>query len=268
MGARPSPSCLFVADLALAAGRRIMDVYRDGFHVSNKADGSPVTGADRVAHDVIVSGLVSEWPHVPVVSEEDEVDNGRMVAGDRFFCVDPLDGTKEFIARSGDFTVNIALVEAGRPVLGVVYAPARQRIWLGDAHAFVADVDDDAVGGAAGMTYRQISTRPYPSEELTCVVSARHPDPLTADFVGRLGRVREISVGSSLKFCRVAEGAADVYPRFGPTMEWDTAAGDAVLSAAGGRVLADGEVLTYGKTDRRLTNPAFVAWGGNPLFEA
>ena len=179
----------------------------------------------------------------------------------RFLLVDPLDGTKEFLARNGEFTINVALIQSGKPVAGAVYAPALGRLWFGGGdEAFLCD----AKPGEAlpdPSQWRRIRARKAP-EALVAVASRSHADPQTEAFLDRLPVRERRSRGSSLKFCLLAEGAADVYPRFGPTMEWDTAAGDAVLRSAGGVVLDEQDLpLTYGKVDRKLKNGPFVAWG-------
>ena len=239
--------------LARAAGEVVMDIYATDFDVERKGDDSPVTVADQRAEQVILAGLQRLAPTVPVVAEE-EVAAGRIPdVSDRFFLVDPLDGTKEFINRNGEFTVNIALVERGVPVLGVVYAPAIGRLFAGalGAGAWVEDV----------RCRRPIGTRAVPAEGLTVVASRLHGDEAALDaFLAGRPVASRTNAGSSLKLCLVAEGAADVYPRFGRTMEWDIAAGDAVLRAAGGLVTTlAGAPLGYGKPG--FENPHFVAWG-------
>lgn len=257
-----APSSLLAAllDTALAAGREILDVYAAPIAVTTKADASPVTEADERAEAVILARLAEIAPDVPVVAEE-SVAAGRVPAtADRFFLVDPLDGTKEFISRNGEFTVNIALVEKGVPVAGVVYAPALGRMFAGEgASAWSADVVDGACGALKPMAVRRA-----PAGGLTVVGSRSHGSPETDAFVGRYEVAEYRSAGSSLKFCLVACGEADLYPRFGRTMEWDTAAGDAVLRAAGGRVVnPDGTPFLYGKRDQGhdvdFANGFFVA---------
>lgn len=242
--------------LARRAGEAIMAVYATDFTVRGKADASPVTEADEQAEAIILAGLGALTPAIPVVSEEAAA-RGCLPSGAagaaRFWLVDPLDGTKEFIKRNGEFTVNIALVEAGRPVLGVVLAPALGRLFAGAGG--VAAFQEDSAGR------RPLVCRRVPSAGLTVVGSRSHGDggELDAFLQGKpvAGRV---SVGSSLKFCLLAAGEADLYPRFGPTMEWDTAAGHGVLAAAGGRVRTlGGAVFSYGKPDWR--NPGFIADG-------
>jgi 3'(2'), 5'-bisphosphate nucleotidase len=244
---------------ALAAGRVIQQIYEEGFEVQRKADASPVTRADHAAESVILQHLAGAAPQLPIVAEE-EAAAGRIPAlGSEFFLVDPLDGTKEFIERRGDFTVNIALVRAGAPVLGVVYAPARGKLYAGDTtarRAFRA-----AVGSFGQAPERlAIHVRPLPATGLAAVASRSHRTPETDAYLSRYRVAELVSVGSSLKFCLVAEGEADLYPRLGRTMEWDTAAGHAVLVAAGGRVDApDGRPLVYGKPG--FANSWFVASG-------
>lgn len=245
---------------ALDAGRVVMDVFDSDFAVDLKADQSPVTEADRRAEAVILEALGKTFPGIAVVAEEQvaagivPTDLGRL-----FFLVDPLDGSKEFINRRSDFTVNIGLVAGGVPVAGVVYAPRRGVVYWGDgAGAARADVRDFVAGEPCAITVRQTGG------DVIAVASRSHPTPATDAFLKKCGMRDCVSVGSSLKFCLVAEGTADVYPRFGRTMEWDTAAGDAVLRAAGGRTrCVDGTPLAYGKRGRRddadFANPHFVA---------
>jgi len=235
------------------AGHLIMDIYATDFQVEQKTDDSPVTAADRCAEKVILAGLRQLTPHIPIVAEEAAEAGHIPEVGKYFWLVDPLDGTKEFVNRKDEFTVNIALVEAGRPVLGLVYAPALDRLFTG-AQGLGAWVED-----AQGR--RPISSRAVPEEGLTIVGSRWHGDDAAVDaFLAGRRIAGQKTVGSSLKLCLVAEGAADVYPRFGRTMEWDIAAGDAVLRAAGGVVNAiAGGVLRYGKPG--FDNPDLVAWG-------
>jgi len=235
------------------AGRVIMEIYATDFDVTKKGDASPVTAADERAEAVILAGLKQIAPGIPVVAEE-EVAAGRVPqVGERFWLVDPLDGTKEFISRNGEFTVNIALVERGRPVLGLVYAPAIERLF-GGAEGLGAWVEDR--GGR-----RAVTTRAVPAAGLTVVASRSHGDETALDaFLAGRTVASRTNAGSSLKLCLVAAGEADVYPRLGRTMEWDIAAGDAVLRAAGGIVnTVAGPVLQYGKPG--FDNPHFAAWG-------
>ena len=245
---------------AIEAGKAAHDIYRGEFQVLRKADQTPVTAADHAAEAIILRRLAAAAPGIPVVAEE-EVAAGRIpIVGDEFFLVDPLDGTKEFIQKRGDFTVNIALIRQGSPVCGVVYAPARASLFAGDVaakHAFRADQDPDF--SQTNARY-DIHVRPVPAAGLTVVASRSHSTPQTDEYLATYTVADRISVGSSLKFCMVAAAQADLYPRLGPTMEWDTAAGHAVLVAAGGQVLAPGGApLRYGKPDFRNSN--FIATG-------
>ncbi|HUG24126.1 3'(2'),5'-bisphosphate nucleotidase CysQ [Piscinibacter sp.] len=242
-----------VREIALRAGQVVMDVYATDFAVRGKDDASPVTEADERAETVIVTALRALTPDVPIVAEE-EVAAGRTPAVQgRFWLVDPLDGTKEFISRNGEFTVNIALVQDGAPVLGVVYAPALGRLFAGavGGPAYVEDADG----------HHAIACRRVPADGLTVVASRSHGDAAALDSFLAGRKVASLkNAGSSLKLCLVATGEADLYPRLGRTMEWDIAAGHAVLSAAGGRVTdLSGQVLRYGKPG--FDNPHFVASG-------
>lgn len=237
-----------------------MDLYERKIQVFAKDDGSPVTLADQRAESVICGRLAEAAAPLPVVAEEAAASGARLKVEERFLLVDPLDGTKEFIARNGEFTINIALIEKGKPVAGAVFAPAIGRLWAGGSHAYVCDVAVGAQLPEASLR-RPIRTRTAPAG-LVALASRSHGDHETEAFLARLPIVDRRSKGSSLKFCEIAEGLADVYPRFGPTMEWDTAAGDAVLRAAGGAVLdLHGQPLFYGKTDMSFRNGPFVAWG-------
>ena len=242
-----------LADAAREAGEAILQVVRRGFDVEAKRDASPVTEADRAAELVILAALARAAPGVPVIAEE-EVAAGRIPAhGDTYFLVDPLDGTKEFVRGGDDYTVNIGLIADGSPVLGIVFAPATGRLHGGivGRGAWV----DEGAGRAP------IATRDR-SGQLAAVASKSHLTQSTIDYLeAAVGACDYVSVGSSLKFGVVAEGKADIYPRLSPTSEWDTAAGHAVLLAAGGRVDGlDGGPLTYGKT--AFLNRGFVATGG------
>ncbi len=253
------PRLSLMVEAALKAGAVAARIYHEGFQVTVKADATPVTSADHAAEEVILAALAAGLPAIPVVAEEQAAAGIVPATGSEFFLVDPLDGTKEFINRSGDFTVNLALVSCGRPVLGVVYAPATGRLFAGDVVAGQAWRAQHAPGTAGGPP-ESIRVRPAPAAGLTAVASRSHRTPETDAYLARYTVAELASVGSSLKFCLVAEGAADLYPRLGPTMEWDTAAGHAVLAAAGGTVVApDGAALAYGKPGFR--NPWFVAAG-------
>jgi 3'(2'), 5'-bisphosphate nucleotidase len=251
-----------VLDLAKSAGERIMDVYADMLApshestaalVAHKDDGSPLTRADLLAHQAIAQGLAALTPHIAVVSEEDAQSLVHRLPTGTFWLIDPLDGTKEFLARNGEFTVNIALIQNGATVFGVVLAPV-----LGQSYW----------GGVGLGAFRSVGEQVQPvkvtqpgerkQQPLRVVASKSHMNAQTVEFINRLGPHQLIQAGSSLKFCRVAEGAADVYPRLGPTCEWDTAAAQAIVEAAGGSVCElDGRPLRYGKPE--LLNPHFVA---------
>lgn len=251
------------ADLATRAGRVVMDVYATDFTVRSKADASPVSEADEAAEALLVPGVERLLPGVPVLAEEAVSRDGLVDVGREFVLIDPLDGTKEFVSRNGEFTVNVALVRDGRPVAGCVYAPARDRMYVGGTTAAVGVVRP----GEPVADLTATATRPYPAEGVTAVTSRSHLDDETRAFVERIGAVATRDAGSSLKFCLLAAGEADVYPRYGPTMEWDTAAGHAVLAAAGGTVTQpDGTPFGYGKADSGFRNGPFVAWGGQPLL--
>ena len=246
-----------ITRLARQAGDLILQAYATEFAVRAKHDASPVTEADERAEALILAGLAALTPEIPVVAEE-SVAAGKVpdisAAGGRFWLVDPLDGTKEFISRNGEFTVNIALIEAGSPVLGVVLAPALNRLYAG-GRGPGAYVDD-----AAGR--RSIRCRAVPEAGLTVVASRSHGDAATlTDFLAGRKVACLANTGSSLKLCLVAAGEADLYPRLGRTMEWDIAAGHAVLAAAGGSVrrIDTGAPLTYGKPG--FANPHFAATG-------
>jgi 3'(2'), 5'-bisphosphate nucleotidase len=245
---------------AQRAGGAIMAVYATDFAVHSKADESPVTVADEAAEKIILADLAAIAPGVPVVAEEAVAAGKVPVIADRFFLVDPLDGTKEFISRRDEFTVNVALVEAGEPVLGVVFAPARRELFWGDMRAGKAGRIDADPDGTMPSLGNAIAARPAPARGLTAVASRSHRTPETDAFLANYPITEFRSIGSSLKFCLVAAGEADIYPRIGTTMEWDTAAGHAVLTAAGGSVTGlAGEPFRYGKPGFRNGN--FVARG-------
>lgn len=244
--------------IAERAGKTVLAYYVEGadIEVRRKDDASPVTDADQAAEDFIVEALARLTPNIPVVAEE-AMAAGREpdVAGGRFWLVDPLDGTKEFLSRNGEFTVNIALIESGRPVAGVVHAPALAMTWAGAGPGSATFSETD-------RPPMPIQARAIPPEGATVIASRRHgAGPELTRFLAGHAVKNRVTAGSSLKFCLVAAGRADLYPRFGRTMEWDTAAGHAVLLAAGGDVVRaeDGAPLTYGKPG--FENPHFVARG-------
>lgn len=245
-------------DLALAGGDKIMDIYNsEDFEVKTKSDSSPVTEADEAADVVISDGLRAAFPEITLITEEQSQSHSEKA--DVFLIVDPLDGTKEFINRRGDFTVNIALVENGIPTRGVVYAPAKNRMFFTQADGTTVEETGPFVQGQIGET-RQISVSTPNNDALIVVASKSHRDQATDDYIAKYNVQDMTSAGSSLKFCLVATGEADLYPRVGRTMEWDTAAGHAVLNGAGGSVVRFDDLtpLTYGKED--YANPFFIAF--------
>jgi 3'(2'), 5'-bisphosphate nucleotidase len=257
-------SDLHVAVLGIArrAGREILEVYGTDFATGHKADSSPITQADLRAHRLIVSELARLTPSLPVLSEESvDQDAGARRGWPRFWLVDPLDGTREFVSRNGEFTVNIALIDDGRPAFGVVHVPVTGRSYWGAPGAGAwQDTDVEA--------RRPLRVRNPAAVPPLVLGSRSHGDPRLAARLQALGPHELHAVGSSIKLCLVAEGKADLYPRLGPTSEWDIAAGHAVVEAAGGRVVAleDGEPLGYNRRES-LLNPAFVAGGDPALIE-
>lgn len=245
--------------IAREAAARILEVYDREFDVAHKDDDSPLTAADLAAHRCIVDGLRMLSPHIPVLSEESaQAAFDQRRGWTRFWLVDPLDGTREFVKRNGEFTVNIALVEEGVAVFGVVQAPVTGRVWHGGPGlgAFRREVDGDE---------RAIAVRRPATAPLRVAASRSHRDQRTNDLIGRMGPVEPVGLGSSLKFCALADGRIDVYPRFGPTSEWDTAAGQAVLEGAGGAVVdLQGRPFRYNQRDTVL-NGEFIALGDTGL---
>jgi 3'(2'), 5'-bisphosphate nucleotidase len=243
-----------ICELARQAGEKIMRFYQGGTAVTWKKDASPLTAADSASHDFLMESLRSLTPEIPVVSEEsDEMINGVVAVGSSFWLVDPLDGTKEFIKGTNEFTVNVALIEAGQPVMGVVYAPALNLIYYGSKNSgsWRKSGADPAI---------PISVRRADASRMSVVASKDHAGPLVGAMLARLVSPQLQSMGSSLKFCLVAEGKADLYLRDLPTMEWDTAAAQSVVEAAGGGVYTlNGESLGYGKPT--LKNSAIMTVG-------
>jgi 3'(2'),5'-bisphosphate nucleotidase len=241
-----------------------MRVYGGSCAVWEKADRSPITEADEDAEAIVLAGLARVAPAVPVVAEESASRGVLPMIGREFILVDALDGTREFLKKNNEFTVNIAFVRDEVPCCGVVFAPALGKLWLGSDRAELATV---WVGQPLPPPEQRavIKARARPQSGLVALASRSHADPETEAFLAALPIASRRSVGSSVKFCLLAQGEADVYPRFGPTMEWDTAAGDAVLRAAGGRVNdRNGETLRYGKQAGEFRNSSFVAWGAPP----
>lgn len=242
--------------IAKDAGAAIMAIYARNFSIEEKEDKSPLTEADKAAHDVIVSGLHALPGDIPVLSEEHTEGFAGPDADGRYWLVDPLDGTKEFIKRNGEFTVNIALIEHGKPVLGVVVAPALEVSYLAAEGVGAFKIDK---GGKRQPIH--VAGRPGLGTTWRVVGSRSHPSPDLAEWLERLGEHEMVPMGSSLKLCLLAEGAADVYPRLGPTCLWDTGAAQAVVEQAGGSVeTIEGQPLSYAIPCEHL-NPYFIAWG-------
>lgn len=252
------------AAIARTAGAAIMRIYDADYTIERKDDASPLTAADLAAHHAIVDGLGVLTPRIPVLSEEsaEQAAWSERRGWTRYWLVDPLDGTREFIKHNGEFTVNIALIEDGAPTLGVVYAPALDEMYMAwqGGHAYVEMQNDESNDGARSVRRAQISTRAR-AVPLVVAGSRSHADPRMLAALEKVGPHELISLGSSLKFCRTAQGRADLYIRYGLTSEWDTAAGQCVLEQAGGGVTRfDGSRLTY-NTKESLLNPDFLAFG-------
>ena len=254
---------LALIQTVLDAGRVEMEVYRGDIEVETKADSSPVTIADKAAEEIILRDLARITPDIPVLAEESVSEGKIPKIGDQFFLVDPLDGTKEFIKKSNEFTVNIALIEHGIPVFGIVYAPATQKLFvtLGAGEAHFAKVAIDArFDTLDDLNLQKLITKPADPTAMRVVASKSHMSIETEEYLKNMNVAEIVSAGSSLKFCMLAEGLADIYPRLAPTMEWDTGAGHAILIAAGGEVvLEDGSPFTYGHTENKYLNPYFIA---------
>jgi 3'(2'), 5'-bisphosphate nucleotidase len=253
---------LLFARLCVAAGAIAMEVFaRRAIEARVKNDSSPVTEADERIEAFLLAELSRRLPGLPLIAEERAARGETPAQTGAFLLIDPLDGTREFLARRPEFTVNIALIENGAPTAGAVYAPALGELWFAGATAFF-------VAAAPGLplpprqNWLPLHARPRPDDGMTALVSRSHFDARTESFLAREKIKDRIEAGSSLKFCRLAEGVADIYPRFGPTMEWDTAAGDAVLRAAGGVALTpEGAPLLYGKAAQDYRNGPFIAYG-------
>jgi 3'(2'), 5'-bisphosphate nucleotidase len=251
-----------LADIAWNAGEIILQHYDAGVEARRKEDQSPVTAADEDAEKFILGELRRLWPEIPIVAEE-ETAGGKTTAIDtRFFLVDPLDGTKEFISRNGEFTVNIAEIENGKPVRGVVYAPAKDRLFMGERETGAFEIATARGTPPDFSNAKSIKARNAAADGLVAVASRSHRDYNTDEYLKTFPVKDFVAAGSSLKFCLIATGEADIYPRLGRTMEWDTAAGHAVLDAAGGHVTTvEGAPFTYGKAEEKFANPFFVARG-------
>lgn len=251
---------------AIEASRIVLEIYRRGADARAKDDGSPVTEADEKAEAAILSRLKTYAPDIPVIAEEAVAAGADAKASERFFLVDPLDGTKEFVNGTDEFTVNIALIEDGVPVLGVVTTPAKGSLYVGESGKGATRQGYDFASGTPRGDAEVIEARKRPETGAVAMTSRSHGSPETQAMLARLGVTDVMAAGSSLKFCAIAEGRADLYPRLGRTMEWDTAAAHAVLRAAGGEVYVfddqqRGDPLRYGKEERGFDNPHFLAVG-------
>lgn len=254
----------------LAAARVELAHFANGVDVQAKADSSPVTIADQEAEAILLAALHRLAPDTPVIAEELAAAGALPPAQSRFFLVDALDGTRYFVAGKPEFSINVALVEAGRPVFGLIYMPSSARLYVtrsdgaayGGTMACSQSSSDTRLAGA-GLTKLRVR---LPDRSALLALTSRNSSGASADFLRGLGVQRAVPLGSSEKFCLIAKGEADIYARFGPTYEWDTAAGQAILEAAGGKVLRlDGRPLDYGKSAAAYLNPGFVAWGGQLL---
>jgi len=258
---QPSLHLLELMKIAHEAGAKIMEIYNSGFEVAEKSDASPVTEADTAAEAIILAGLRTLAPGANIIAEEAVSAGATPEVTAEFYLVDPLDGTREFISRNGEFTVNIALVKNGAPVAGVVYAPALATIYAGELGSGAVEMPLSAdAPWPATPAMKPITCPDLPASGIRVVASRSHRDEATNDWLAKRDVAEIVAAGSSLKFCLLAAGKAHLYPRFGRTMEWDTAAGHAVLAAAGGEVFeAEGDPLRYGKQHRGFDNPAFIA---------
>jgi 3'(2'), 5'-bisphosphate nucleotidase len=266
-----SKLCLTLLPAVLKAGQVQMAYAKHGVAVETKSDSTPVTLADREAEAILIAALATVAPTVPVVAEEAMASGQRPAVGDTFFLVDPLDGTREFIAGRGEFTINIGLVERGKPVFGMIYTPASGQFFatFGAGMAIAAIIDPSArPRGLHDLNARRIETRQPPPQGLVAIASRSHMTEATQRFLDRFPVATQRSAGSSLKFCLIACGEADIYPRIGGrTCEWDIAAGHAILAAAGGAVTTpDGADLVYGKSGADFVNSDYVAWGSTAIM--
>ena len=253
------------AMLVLAAGGDIMNIRCAGPHVRYKADRSPVCEADERAEAGILAGLALHFPDIPVVAEEDYAAHQRTSSSEQFFLVDALDGTKEYVTGQNGFSVNIALIDHGTPCAGAVFAPALGRLWFAGPESFCLNIN---IGSALPdeSLWQKIQTRSADPDALTALSSRSHADARSLALLSELAIKMHLPSSSSLKFCLIAEGLGDIYPRFSPIMEWDTAAGDAILRSAGGIVMdSSGADLTYGRATSGYRSPGFVALGDPAL---
>lgn len=249
----------------LEAGRVMLEIRERGLIVDTKADRSPVTEADRLAETILVAALERIHPNVPIVAEESAAAGQAPDVRATLFLVDPLDGTRDYVAGRNDFTVNIGLVDEGAPVFGFIYAPARGELFVTTGKGQAVGAQVEATSGATSMadlTTSRLSTRRAIPGQITALVSRSETGPDHADRIAQLGATSKIGMSSAVKFCLIARGDADIYPRFGTTCEWDTAAGQAILQAAGGTVTnLDGSPMIYGKSALGYRNTSFIARG-------
>jgi 3'(2'), 5'-bisphosphate nucleotidase len=260
-----SEEAVALIDIAWHAGEILLRHYAsETIDSRKKNDQSPVTAADEDAERFILSELTRVAPGIAVIAEEEAAQGRLQTIGNRFFLVDPLDGTKEFINRNGEFTVNIAEINNGKAVRGVVYAPAKNRLFIGDGSRGAFEIETQPGKQPNLSNVKQIKVRRPAHDGLVAVASRSHRDSKTDEYLAHYPVKDFVTAGSSLKFCLVAAGEADIYPRHGRTMEWDTAAGQAVLEAAGGSVRTlDGRPFIYGKVEEGFGNPFFVARGSD-----
>ena len=259
----------FLLPAVLEAGRLEMRHFTTGVKIEQKADKSPVTAADREAEAIVVEALSRCAPNIPIIAEEAAAAGLLPPPAETFFLVDALDGTHGFIRGKPEFSVNIALIKNGHPVFGLVYGPASGRLFVtkSDGHSYAAELSPDAAEEAVrGVRWSRLTSR-VPDRAQLVAFNSRSSGAVSSEFLQALDVKEARPLGSSLKFCLIASGEADLYARFGPTYEWDTAAGQAILEAAGGTVSTiDGERLSYGKSGDDYLNPHFVAWGRSPLL--
>ena len=253
--------------LVSRAAAEVIRIQNSPPSTRQKSDGTPVTAADEASEAILLEGLTRLLPGIPVISEEA---GGPTVApGSTFVLVDPLDGTREFVAGRGEFTINLAVIRDGSPLAGWIAAPAQKRIWRGIAGQGAERLHLAPDPPPAEAQCVPIRTRTAECGQLIAMVSRSHADAATETFLARFPNVKKIACGSAIKFCRLAEGYADIYPRLGPTSEWDVAAGDALLCAAGGRITdPQGAPLVYGRSDQNLRIPAFIAWGDPAMIKS
>ena len=248
-------------EISINAGRAIMDIYKTDFNFEKKSDQSPLTAADLCSHEIISDSLSKLSPKIPILSEESlDIPMSERSSWDEYWLIDPLDGTKEFINRNGEFTTNIALIKKNRPIFGIIHAPClNQTYWGGES------IGSYYLEGDLNSDIQKINTSPKSNQEIKIVCSRSHPSDDLKYILRMIGDHKKLSIGSSLKFCIIAKGEADCYLRLGPTSEWDTAAGEAIIRSSGGTVKAiDGSNLKYNKSDSIL-NPSFIAAANDDL---